>query len=80
MLALALAGHGTNQEINALPWVDAPRLPAMDEARRLLQRLKARRQGSEPISAVRSWSLSREGLGHPAGRSSRLSAAVWMDT
>eukprot|EP00435_Cladocopium_sp_Y103_P074500 s10_g49.t1 len=40
VLALALAGHGTNQEINSLPWVDAPRLEPVDKARKLLKRLQ----------------------------------------
>jgi len=40
VLALALAGHGTNQEINSLPWVDAPRLEPVEQARKLLKRLK----------------------------------------
>lgn len=40
VLSLALAGHGTNQEINALPWLDAPRMESVGQARELLQRLQ----------------------------------------
>lgn len=52
VLALAMAGFVTNQEINSLPWVDLPRVEDLDIARLLLERIQAFRPRPGGVYAI----------------------------